>query len=187
MGRLTAWRTGRDRTKSQSCKGTGRYAFEHWIHSHPHDRPCDLYTTINFTWGYDGLPTVLHGDDDDNDDDDAEGIVVDAAADDGTDRMFELKPAPRFDDLATYDTHPEWCAVPTLEARLQEYHELYGGSSGGGKSGGNSGKNGGGNNGTVDKKNIANDDDKILGRPGPDWWGWRMYDKREETNQQQSR
>lgn len=36
------------------CRGFGRYFFEHWVHSHPHVKPCDLYTNINFVWGYTG-------------------------------------------------------------------------------------------------------------------------------------
>lgn len=38
------------------CLGTGRYAAEHWIHSHPSARPCDLSTDGNYTWNYEGVP-----------------------------------------------------------------------------------------------------------------------------------
>lgn len=39
-----------------ACDGRKRYSAEHWAHSHPKVRPCDLYTRPEFTWGYDGLP-----------------------------------------------------------------------------------------------------------------------------------
>ena len=102
MGRLSLYRHGDDREKAQPCKGTGRYAFEHWIHSHPTNRPCDLYTSSNFTWNYGGLPTELNDDD------------------------FRLMEAPRFPSLKTYDD-PTVCPIPPLEHRLQEFRELYDG------------------------------------------------------------
>jgi hypothetical protein len=37
--------------------GTGRYAAEHWVHSHPRVHPCDL-STSDYAWNYDGLPAV---------------------------------------------------------------------------------------------------------------------------------
>jgi hypothetical protein len=36
------------------CIGNGRYAAEHWIHSHPNVKPSDLYTSPDYTWGYEG-------------------------------------------------------------------------------------------------------------------------------------
>ena len=45
-------------TKGYSCVGAGRYAAEHWIHSHPSVRPCDLYTQPDFVWNYEGIPSL---------------------------------------------------------------------------------------------------------------------------------
>lgn len=36
-------------------RGTGRYAAEHWVHSHPSIQACDL-STSGFVFGYDGIP-----------------------------------------------------------------------------------------------------------------------------------
>ena len=41
-----------------ACDGRGRYSAEHWVHSHPSVKPCDLYTDPSFTWNYDGIPAV---------------------------------------------------------------------------------------------------------------------------------
>ncbi|KAL7536048.1 hypothetical protein ACHAXR_007725 [Thalassiosira sp. AJA248-18] len=38
------------------CKGFGRYFFEHWVHSHPTVRPCDLYTGKEYTFAHENLP-----------------------------------------------------------------------------------------------------------------------------------
>jgi hypothetical protein len=35
--------------------GTGRYAMEHWLGSHPSMLPCDVYPGV-YEWGYDDLP-----------------------------------------------------------------------------------------------------------------------------------
>lgn len=43
---------------SAACTGRMRWAAEHWIHSHPSVKPCDLYTEPNFLFGYDGLPEL---------------------------------------------------------------------------------------------------------------------------------
>ncbi|KAL3780466.1 hypothetical protein ACHAWO_011789 [Cyclotella atomus] len=37
--------------------GTGRYAAEHWVHSHPAVSPCDL-STGHYAWGYKGIATA---------------------------------------------------------------------------------------------------------------------------------
>ena len=39
-----------------SCVGTGRYAAEHWIHSHPSVMPCDLFNDTSYVWGYRNIP-----------------------------------------------------------------------------------------------------------------------------------
>ncbi|KAL7549812.1 hypothetical protein ACHAWF_013066 [Thalassiosira exigua] len=38
------------------CAGTGRYLSEHWVHSHPSVRPCDLYPGKEFTWAHLHVP-----------------------------------------------------------------------------------------------------------------------------------
>eukprot|EP00984_Skeletonema_dohrnii_P038784 scaffold42455_cov322-Skeletonema_dohrnii-CCMP3373.AAC.1 len=35
--------------------GTGRYAAEHWVHSHPTIQACDV-STSDYNWGYKDLP-----------------------------------------------------------------------------------------------------------------------------------
>ena len=86
----------------QSCDGRGRYAAEHWIHSHPSVVPCDLYTDRKFTWGYHNVPFS---------------------------KTFrkKLMLAPRF-DLRTYIRWPECAGRGTsLDQRLTEYAGLYDG------------------------------------------------------------
>lgn len=41
-----------------ACVGRNRYALEHWVHSHPSVRPCDVYESRNFTWNYENIPEV---------------------------------------------------------------------------------------------------------------------------------
>ena len=41
--------------EDNACKGRGRYLMEHWVHSHPSVRPCDLYPG-KFTWAYNFIP-----------------------------------------------------------------------------------------------------------------------------------
>ncbi|CAJ1931022.1 unnamed protein product [Cylindrotheca closterium] len=38
--------------------GKGRYAAEHWVHSHPQVRPCDLYSKSSFNYGYFRVPSM---------------------------------------------------------------------------------------------------------------------------------
>ncbi len=42
--------------RDNGCKGWGRYLAEHWVHSHPSVKPCDLYPGKEFTWYYHGIP-----------------------------------------------------------------------------------------------------------------------------------
>jgi hypothetical protein len=81
-----------------SCIGRDRFAAEHWIHSHPDVKPCDLYTNPNFTWGYDGLKTPI-----------------------GAPGDFALMPAPRY-ELGHW---PIGCRQSNLRHRLKEYAILY--------------------------------------------------------------
>ena len=38
------------------CKGWGRFLAEHWVHSHPSVKPCDLYPGKEFIWAYENIP-----------------------------------------------------------------------------------------------------------------------------------
>ena len=42
-------------SNNPACIGSRRMASEHWVHSHPSVKPCDLYTDKNFQWGYQNL------------------------------------------------------------------------------------------------------------------------------------
>ena len=89
--------------KINACFGTGRYASEHWIHSHPSNRPCDLYTNPQFVWNYAGIPTITEFEDN-----------------------LSLDMAPRF-PKALYHTPPGVCRYdgPRFPARMEEYQRLY--------------------------------------------------------------
>jgi len=84
------------------CDGRGRHSAEHWVHSHPSVKPCDLYKNPKYVWNYEGVPP--------------NGSLVDK----------ELAPAPRF-DLMQYIL-PDVCPLNGLflDQRLYEYWELYG-------------------------------------------------------------
>jgi len=83
-----------------ACAGRGRYAAEHWVHSHPDVMPCDVSGDEKYVWNYDDIP--------------------------GADFPINLKLAPRF-DLDAYKTN-KMCAGwgESLEDRLAEYKYLYG-------------------------------------------------------------
>ena len=85
------------------CIGRGRYAAEHWIHSHPSIAACDLYKDPGYVWNYKGVPSH--------------------------DFEKELRAAPRF-DLAAYKIegqcpHGDIWGL-NLDDRLVEYQSLYG-------------------------------------------------------------
>ena len=91
------------RKVTRSCVGRGRFAAEHWIHSHPSVKPCDVSDELSFVWNYDNIPKP--------------------------DFKIDLKPAPRF-HLTTYDPPNKKRACGKIglvkEDRLVEYRELYG-------------------------------------------------------------
>lgn len=93
----------------RSCVGIGRFACEHWIHSAPFVRPCDLFKSSSFIFGYDGIPNAT---------------VVDTIDLEGEDSAFELQAAPRF-QYRTYTTDRTVDYWTGLEYRLQEYQTLY--------------------------------------------------------------
>ena len=81
------------------CLGLHRFAAEHWIHSHPAVKPCDLSADESFVWGYKNTPDV--------------------------DFEIDLKPAPRF-ELDVYGG-PAPCMFGQYQNyRLKEYRFLYG-------------------------------------------------------------
>jgi hypothetical protein len=84
------------------CDGRQRYAAEHWVHSHPSAKACDLYTQRTFVWNYEGVPRVSK-------------FL----------KNIELARAPRF-DLQAYIIH-RVCPGRgvTLQPRLREYSILY--------------------------------------------------------------
>ena len=83
------------------CSGNGRFAFEHWVHSHPSVTPCDL-SDSNYVWGYGGVPV--------------------------NDFEMILEPAPRF-EKGRYEkgdcSHHTAAQGRKLEYRLSEYDFLY--------------------------------------------------------------
>lgn len=42
---------------NRACLGTGRFAHEHWVHSHPTVMPCDVDNSSGYTWGH-GTPGI---------------------------------------------------------------------------------------------------------------------------------
>lgn len=56
LAELYALNRGKDAI-SQPSLGTGRYASEHWIHSHPSVRPCDLYDALGPLQSYRNMET----------------------------------------------------------------------------------------------------------------------------------
>ena len=82
------------------CIGLGRFAAEHWIHSHPSARNCDLSTDA-YTWDYKGVP-----------DEDFE---------------MNLMPAPRYERKEYFNhlCNESIAAGARAETRLREYEALY--------------------------------------------------------------
>jgi len=88
-----------------ACIGKGRFAAEHWIHSHPSVSPCDLDRNATYPWAYQHFNDVCPG----------------------YNFKMELKAAPRF-NLSTYDIGAKECGRwgLILQDRLIEYQSLYG-------------------------------------------------------------
>ena len=84
------------------CVGTGRFAAEHWIHSHPSVMPCDLFKDTSYVWNYDNVPNG--------------------------DFEIDLKAAPRI-DLKPYQSPMKGvCGDDSgykINDRLTEYQALY--------------------------------------------------------------
>ena len=83
------------------CFGLHRFAAEHWIHSHPSVKPCDLSSDAGFVSDYKNIPDVTF--------------------------KINLMPAPRFDlDVYGYGgSHP--CMFGQYQNyRLSEYRALFG-------------------------------------------------------------
>jgi hypothetical protein len=103
-----------------ACTGRMRWAAEHWIHSHPTVKPCDLYNNRSFLFNYENLPdlrgkttTMVSNNNNDDDDDNDKDI-------------FTLQSAPRY-DLSTFSATGvcNKTGVGTLHDRLEEYQKLY--------------------------------------------------------------
>lgn len=86
----------------ESCKGIGRFAAEHWILSHPANRPFDLFVDPSYTWSYDNIPYTLNS------------------------TSVRLEAAPRF-AMETYKKKNTCVGKGTVaQKRLNEYMMLYG-------------------------------------------------------------
>ena len=46
-----------NKPRNNACIGKGRFAAEHWIHSHPSVMPCDLSKDKLCVWPYDNIPS----------------------------------------------------------------------------------------------------------------------------------
>jgi hypothetical protein len=90
---------------AESCVGVGRYAAEHWLHTHPYNRPCDLYRHYTFTWGYDGLPKL-------------------PLSDDWTRQNWNVSQAPRF-DKAIYMQGTRCLPMYNVRRVLDQFQRLY--------------------------------------------------------------
>lgn len=89
---------------TDSCAGRKRFAAEHWVHSHPRTRPCDLYMGEGYTSGYDGIPRGGGGE-----------------------WAMDVRPAPRFDrSVFVLSKKCRKQHAGELEDRLMEYEALYG-------------------------------------------------------------
>ena len=82
--------------------GSGRYAAEHWVHSHPSNHPCDLYTNRDYVYGYGSVPSIHD-----------------------LESNWSLEMAPRFSSNAYYPCQRCRRDSPTLEHRIDEYQRLY--------------------------------------------------------------
>ncbi|GKY93231.1 hypothetical protein MPSEU_000290800 [Mayamaea pseudoterrestris] len=85
-----------------ACYGLDRYAAEHWVHSHPTCKPCDLSEDSKFTWGYANIPSANFS--------------------------KRLSMAPRF-NKSVYE-HETFCRMPPFTGslvtdRIAEFQELY--------------------------------------------------------------
>eukprot|EP00581_Thalassiosira_minuscula_P029931 CAMPEP_0183787150 /NCGR_PEP_ID=MMETSP0739-20130205/67395_1 /TAXON_ID=385413 /ORGANISM="Thalassiosira miniscula, Strain CCMP1093" /LENGTH=395 /DNA_ID=CAMNT_0026031227 /DNA_START=129 /DNA_END=1316 /DNA_ORIENTATION=- len=76
-----------------ACKGRGRYFSEHWIHSHPSVRPCDLYTGKEFVWAYKNIPD--------------EALLFSSSKEEEGKKKVDLQMAPRFTFSDYVDN--DWC------------------------------------------------------------------------------
>ena len=82
-----------------SCFGLGRFSAEHWIHSHPSVKPCDLYSNKDFVADYEKTPEA--------------------------DYEMNLELAPRF-EIDIYGGPPPCMFGQYQHYRLSEYRGLYG-------------------------------------------------------------
>lgn len=86
--------------------GSGRYAAEHWIHSHPSVNPCDLYSNSKFVYETKGIPSI-----------------------EDLEHHFNISMAPRFTPDVYLYYHRDGRDLkryPSYLKRLEEYERLYG-------------------------------------------------------------
>jgi hypothetical protein len=107
----------REPHSSSPCAGVGRYAAEHWVHTHPDSRPCDLYRPDNFTWGYAGLPVQLPPPMETEPEDENEKEWIR--------QNWHVSVAPRFDE-AVYRRSDRCLPMYNISRVLDQFQRLYG-------------------------------------------------------------
>jgi hypothetical protein len=97
--------------KQNWCRGFGRYFFEHWVHSHPYVKPCDLYTNPSYVWDYSGVPKQAEWFDNSSSSPTAQK---------------QLQMAPRFDyEVYFKKRHCKNTRASSMEERIYNYKHLY--------------------------------------------------------------
>ncbi|CAJ1959261.1 unnamed protein product [Cylindrotheca closterium] len=93
-------------TRDSAYYGSGRFAAEHWILSHPSVRPCDLYANSSYLYGYKRIPSM-------------EELTTN----------LKLAMTPRFSlypTLKDFEGRRILKSYPSFAERLDEYKMLYG-------------------------------------------------------------
>eukprot|EP00438_Fugacium_kawagutii_P003299 Skav217946 [mRNA] locus=scaffold2100:113282:114217:+ [translate_table: standard] len=98
-------------TSRKSCVGVGRFALEHWVHSHPDVQPCDLDSSSAYRWRFPGTDPEMKA-------------MTDFVSNPKVQQV--LQPAPRF-DLATYERQDGGCSKCgfNMTQRVDEYKFLH--------------------------------------------------------------
>lgn len=88
------------------CKGRGRYLGEHWVHSHPSVKPCDLYPGKEFTWAHLRVPPI-------------DGDIT---------KQLEVAPRFKFEEYVLpgmcMEDHPETLKIDDFVRLRKENYEL---------------------------------------------------------------
>lgn len=98
-------------TTRKSCVGQGRFALEHWVHSHPDVQPCDLDPSSAYRWRSPGTEPEQQA-------------MTDFVSNPKVQKV--LQPAPRF-DLAVYERQDGGCSKCgfNMTQRVDEYKFLH--------------------------------------------------------------